>query len=195
MAVQRKEIKKKRKIWYGIKASKEFKFAVIGETISDNPGKLVGRTVASSLSNLTNDGRMQNIRVTFEITDVKEGFANTTLVGYELLPMYIKRVVKLTKERIDDSFEISTKDGYKLRLKPIFITKHFTKRQVLTDLRKKSREYFKELLGKENYESFLNSLIRHQVQYELKNRLNKIYPMGVTELRKMEVIGIPVKSN
>ena len=54
-------VKKKRKKWYPILASQEFRQIEIGETTTSSPDSLIGRTVNANLSQLTRDMKKQNL--------------------------------------------------------------------------------------------------------------------------------------
>lgn len=188
MPAKIKQQTKKKKVWYNILSSKDFNQSVIGETMTSDESKLVGRSIWVNLADLTRDVKTQNVKIRFRITEVKDNKANTEIIGYNLLPTYIKRVVKVSKIRVDDSFVCTTKDNIKIRIKPILITKSTTNQAVLTMLRKKIREYFNHVCSKETYSKFIADLIAHKLQRDLKNLLKKIYPLNVAEVRAVEKI-------
>ncbi len=179
-------LKKKRKKWYGILASKEFNNLEIGETLASSDGVLVGRSIEVNLANLTNDPKSQNIKIKFKIKEVKGNEAYTEIYNYEMSSTYIRRVVKPGKGKIDDSILLTTKDDIKLRIKPLFLTKLLVKQSILTNLRKKSREYLQEYCKKNDYSKLIQDLVNHHVQNDLKNLLKKVYPLSVAEIRLMQ---------
>jgi small subunit ribosomal protein S3Ae len=111
----------KRKKWYTILASKEFNNVEIGELPASEADFLVGRNLPVSLSNVTNDIKKQNIRITFKITGVQDNKAITEAVAYELSPMQVKRLIRPDKSKIDDSFLCETK--HKGQIQNIFLSK------------------------------------------------------------------------
>ena len=179
-------LKKKKKKWYEILASSEFNQATIGETLAADDNSLINRTVELNLANITNDSKMQNVNVKFKVKEVKNGKANTELIRYELLPTYIRRVVKPKKEKIDDSFLLETQDNIKIRLKPLFLTKTLTKNSILSTLRKVSKEFLENYCKKNDYSNLIKDLVEHNIQKEIKNILKRIYSLSVCEIRLME---------
>ena len=155
-------LKKKKKKNYTILA-REFDNIEIGETPASEDNLVMGRTLEISLAELTNDPKTQNIKIKFKIKEVKENKGYAELTKYFMIPTYVKRVVKPAKEKIEDSFEIVTKDNVKVRIKPILLTKALTQHSVLSNLRNKSHEYLNDYSKKMDYSKFLMDLINHNV--------------------------------
>ncbi len=180
---EKKEILKKKKKWYTVLATKEFKETEIGNTTTSEPKSLIGRTLKVSLMNLTRDIKHQNIKLTFTINDVKETQARTEITAYELNSAFVKRLIRATRSKLDHSFITKTKDNVKVRIKPVIVTRAKTKRSILTNLRKKSEEYIKATIEKQDYEEVIPSLIYYKLQKDLKNQLKKVYPLRFCEIR------------
>jgi len=179
-------LKKKKKKWYGILASPEFNNIEIGETLADSEESLIGRSLEVNLANITNDPKSQNIKIKFKINQVKGNEAYTEVYRYELSSTYIKRVVKPTKNKVDDSILFATKDNIKIRIKPLFLTKALVKKSILTMLRIKSREYLQNYFKENEYKKLIQDLVSHNIQKDLKNILKKIYPLNTAEIRLMQ---------
>ena len=126
--------KKGKKKWYEILASKHFHNFAIGECVAYEDKNLFGKVVNVNLGNLTRDAKLQNVRIKFKINEIKDGKAYTEVKGYELATSYIKRIVRVGRSRIDDSFLVSTKDNVKLRLKPLVLTKYKTQKNILRNM-------------------------------------------------------------
>jgi len=180
--------KKKEKKWYEILSSKHFNNIIIGETVAYEDKNLLGRIIHSNLGNLTRDMKLQNVRLNFRISEVKEGKAYTEIKGYELATSYVKRIVRVGRSRIDDSFLVITKDDIKLRLKPLILTKYKTQKSILKELRSLVKKDFMEYIKKESYDKFVTELISKKLQRDLRNKLSKIYPVSLVEIRVMKRI-------
>ncbi len=179
---------KKKKEWLEVLSSKEFKEISVGETLCFNEENLIGRTLYINLASLTNDARMQNVRVRLVVNEVKNKKAYTKLEGYEVLSAFIRRVVKLDKDRVDDSFIYKTKDNINVVMKPLLITKNKVKHSVLSNLRLTARDFLEKYTGKVSYDELVFDLINYKLQKELKGNLKRIYPLDVAEIRMMELV-------
>ena len=178
-------LKKKKKKTYILYAS-EFNNAEVGETLASDDNLVLGRSMEVSLAQITNDPKTQNIKVKFKVKEVKENKGYLELFKYFMIPTYIRRVVKPAKEKIEDSFSMVTKDNIKVVIKPILLTKSITQSSVLSNLRKKTRDFFNEYFKKNDYNKFLQDLITHSLQRDLKGMLKKVYPLSVCEIRVFE---------
>ncbi len=181
-------LKWKKKKWVKIIAPNEFKNAQLGESLVMAPENLVGRTVQSNLMSITGDMKKQNINVKFSINGIKDGQAVTSLKYYGLIPSAVKRMVRRSRDRIDHSFIAESKDGVKLRLKPLLITNGNTSQAVLSMLRKKAESLITKHLSKTNLEDFMGEIINHKLQNELKKHLKDLYPLRICEIRVIEVL-------
>tara|TARA_Y100000034_G_scaffold135855_1_gene209463 strand:+ start:1399 stop:1950 length:552 start_codon:yes stop_codon:yes gene_type:complete len=177
--------KKRKKQWYEILASKHFHNIVIGECVAYEDKNLIGKVINTNLGNLTRDMKLQNVRLKFRVNEVKEGKAHTEVKGYGLATSYVKRIVRVGRSRIDDSFLITTKDNIKIRLKPLILTKHKTQKNVLKGMRGLVKNDFIEYVKKETYTQFVSDLISKKLQRDLRRKLSKIYPVSVVEVRVM----------
>ena len=133
MAEQVSKIKKK--LWYPIVAPKMFENAVLGETIVYDPNAMIGKTLTASLMNLIHDVKRQNVNIHFKVVGVEDGKATTSIVGYQIVPSSVKRLVRRNSEKINLSFACDTSDNVMMRVKPIVITRSAVKGSVQAKLR------------------------------------------------------------
>lgn len=179
-------VKKKR--WYSVQAPKVLNNVVVGETPSADPALLEGRVVSINMSNVMRNIKKNNLVVKFKIIEVKGNECLTDFVGYEIVPAHVKRLVKRAKCRVDDSFVINSKDGKKVRIKPLLLTRDKTYNSVLSSLRKTAKELLTKKLASMDYNEFLNKLIVGDVQRELKGNLKKVYPLSIVEIRALKLV-------
>ncbi len=181
------DVKGKKK-WYEVLSTHHFGNQVIGETVANEDKTLMGRLVKANLGNITKDIKLQNIKMSFKINEIKDGKANTEVKGYELATNYIKRIVRSGRSKIEDSFILTTKDNIKVRIKPLILTKYKSKNSVLSEMRRFIRSEFGAYIQKEDYDKFVSDLVSKTVQREIRSRVNKIYPVSLFEIRIMERI-------
>jgi len=179
-------VKKKKKVWYNILSPKDFGDFTIAETLATEPSQLSGRVVKMSLMDLTNDPKKQNVQLTFKITDIKEKNASSDLIRYELMPSYVRRMMRKERGKIEDSFVLQSKDNVKIRIKPFIITKSKTQRSVLTAIKNRSKEFLADVLKELNYSDFISDVISTKTQKSLREQLKKIYPIAMLEFKTIE---------
>jgi len=177
-----KEIKKH---WASVLATKEFGNMELAEIPYSEPETLIGRVLKVNLYIITNDSRKQNAELSFKITNFDGKSASTELIGYKILNAYIKRVIRKAKEKVDDSFECSSKDNIKMKIKPFFITKSKTKNSVVTKLRMNIRQMMTEYSKTIDFEKLIRETTTNNLQRNLKQELKKTYPLNLLELREI----------
>src|SRR2546421_9770231 len=72
----------KAKVWYNLLAPEMFNKQALGETPTDDPGKLVGRVTEVTVQDLTGDFRKLNIKLDFRVDHGQGTDALTQLVGH-----------------------------------------------------------------------------------------------------------------
>ena len=176
MATQTKKDKSKKK-WFTVIAPKEFSKIEIGEIYAYNIEDTLNKILKLNLMTLTKDPKKQNIRVSVKITETKGNQASTTFCSYELQPAYIKKLKKKAKSKIDDSFIVTSKDGIKIRIKPLLFTRAKTNNSLLTAIRNNTRETLKNKFAEMSCSAIVESLLNFSLQKDLKIINNKIYPI------------------
>ena len=171
------EVKKKKKIWVPILASKEFNSQELGETFVEDPQQCMGRVVSVNLMMLTKDPKKQNFNVKFKVNEIKNNQALTELVSYIIQVAQFKRTTKKGKNKVDDSSRYKTKDNVDIVIKPIFLTKSLTYKTTLKLIRKNSRELLDKYTKNSTYSQIMVDIISNNLQRDLKNGIKKTYPV------------------
>jgi len=185
MVTRTSEKKAKKRKWYEI-VSKDFNNVVLGEIITKDPASVINRMLKVNLGNLIRDIKLQNVTVTFKIIDSENEKFNTEVYGYNLNSSYIKRIVKVKKTKIDDSFVCESKDKIKVRIKPMIVTRSNINRSLSTLIRKRCMELFKDYVSKNDYNTFFKNLMDRRFGMGFKKTLSKTYPLSVFEVRMMK---------
>jgi len=176
----------KRKKWVTILPSEHFRVPEIGETLTADSSKLIGKTVSVSLTELTRDPKRQNLKITFKITQIKDNKALTEVKRYEMIPSSVKRLVRQGKSKIDMSLKFETKDKIKIIIKPVIITKSKTTNSVLAKLRKETETYILNTVKTNTFSDLFNIILGFKLQNQLKFHLKKIYPVSLCHIRILE---------
>jgi len=180
--------KAKKKQFVKVIAPRQFNEQVIGESLVADPRLLIGRKIRINMMSLTNDPKNQNVQVKFEITALKGQNVSTEVIGYTLLPAFIRRLVRKDKRRVDDAFVLKTNDNKNLKIKIFLLTLNKTTNSVLTALRKAIHESLSQKLSKMSYSALINDLVHHKLQNILRREMAKVYPLKQCEIRSLEII-------
>jgi len=177
--------KVKKKAWHTILAPKEQNNALIGETYVTAPEVAIGRTIHANLKTVTDNLRDQNAYLTFKVTQIAGKNLNTEVTGYYLTPASIKKTTRRNTSRVDDSFVVETKDGKKVRIKPVAITLHKTVHSVKTAMRKKMRNTIANEIAGMEFNTLIQSLINRRFQNGLKKKISKVYPVRGLQIKDL----------
>lgn len=180
----------KSKEWYKLHAPRMFNEAEIGETPSADPSLLIGRTVEVTVQELTGDYSKMNIKLKFKVTDVDGYDAKTTFIGHELTSEYVRRLTRRKKTKTDHVVDVTTKDGFVLRVKPMSIAD----RRIQSSQEDAMRRILAETLVQMGKDSTLSDLIKSIISGEMSKDLAKacriIIPIKRIEIRKTEVLSV-----
>ncbi len=186
--IKKVQITRKKKSWYPILAPQIFGRAKIGESLVDDAGQLVGRTIKLSLMTLTGDMKKQNITVGFRVDSTANNQAQTQLVQYMLVPASVKRMVRRGRTRIDASFVCQTKDGMKLRIKPFALTLNVTNRSIASNVRNHMIAFLASYAAEHDATTIFKDVVSGRLQVGLNFVARKVYPLRQTDIRVMEVV-------
>ncbi len=180
-----KKEKKLKKRWIPILAPEVFNRAVVGESVSDNPETLKGRTVVVNLTNLTHDVKQQNINLRLRVVKLEDNQAITEIVGYQFTPVAIRRMTHRHADVIDDSQLYQTKDTIIVRLKPFIMTRHNITNSVKQTLRKSAQQFFVKQVASLTYNELMRDIITNKFQSGAEKHLNRIYPLKFCVVREI----------
>lgn len=175
----------KKKKWYDIIAPNYFGDEVIGECYLEDIAQGVGRKFVTSMMTITGEPQKQNVSLSFEIKKTENSKLLAELIGYQIIPAAVRKMMRRGKSKVEDSFVLKTSDGVLVRIKPIFITRSRAKGSVVAALKKKEREYFAKNVPKLAFENLLKEVLTQKFQSALSSVMRKVYPLGICEIRMM----------
>jgi len=191
---QRKAESRKVKQWYKVVSPEMFGRAPVGETVANDPEKVVGRVIETTLGDLTNNFSKQNTKLRFRVDRVAGDAAYTRFIGHEMTTDYIRSLVKRRTSRIDSLVDITTSDGYEVRVK----SSCFTVKRARANQVKSIREISQRVVMDKATGLDLNQLIQEVVLGKLSLDINKeaktVYPLRRVEVRKTEIMAEPARA-
>jgi len=178
----------KAKEWYKVHAPRMFNEAEIGETPAIDVETLYGRTVEVPVSELTGDISKQHIKMRFQISEVDGYDAKTKFIGHELTSDYVRRLTRRKKTKTDHVVDVTTKDGYVIRIKPMSIAE----RRIQTSQEDAMRRCMMESLIEMGKENDLSSIVKLIISGDMAKNVAKacrvVIPIKRVEIRKSEVL-------
>jgi small subunit ribosomal protein S3Ae len=179
------------KNWYQVLAPAEFNRANIGETLADEPEKMIGRIMESTLGDITGDWAKQNTKMIFKIEEIGGNSAYTTFIGHEMTKDYMRSLVKRRTSKIDANLVVTTKDGYKLRLKPLVFTVKRARTSQIESIRKIMLDIVIKRSKELTFNELVSEVVNGKVSAEVYKATKNIYPLRRVEIGKSEVVFRP----
>ena len=179
------------KNWYQVLAPAEFNRANIGETLADEPEKMIGRIMESTLGDITGDWAKQNTKMIFRIEEVGGNSAYTSFVGHEMTKDYMRSLVKRRTTKIDANMVVTTKDGARLRLKPMVFTVKRARTSQIESIRKIMVDIIHKRAKELTFNELVADVVNGKVAAEVYKATKNIYPLRRVEVGKSEVVSKP----
>ncbi|MFP4143183.1 MAG: 30S ribosomal protein S3ae [Thermoplasmata archaeon] len=190
-AGRRVKDKWKSKSWYRIVAPEIFDGVVVGETVSSDPENLLGRVTEISLQDLAGDFSRTHIKAKLKINGIRGGECKTRFVGHEMTTDYVRRMTRRRRSKIEAVFTVKTKEGFKIKVKPLSITSKRINSSVKRSLRKKQHEVIKEMANESRLGEFAQKMLFGDLAKKLANECKSVYPLKQVEIWKSEVVSVP----
>ena len=145
------------------------------------PSELNGRFLKYDLTRIL---RGKSVMLTLKVK--VEG--NNTLTipkKIEVLPYFIRRMIRKGTNYVEDSFDAECEDA-KLKIKPLLVTRRKVSRAIRKELRNKAKEEMVEYAKKKTSEQLFDDVLKNQMQKVVSLKLKKIYPLALCEIRVLE---------
>jgi small subunit ribosomal protein S3Ae len=179
------------KNWYNVLAPASFDNATIAETLSDDPEKLSDRVTEITLQDLTNDFRKSHVKLFFKVHHIEDNNAKTEYIGHTLTSDYLRRMVRRRRSKIDAVYDVKTRDGAQIRVKP-FAT---TDRRIQNSQKKIIRLTMQKTITNKARAMTLSEFVKYVIEGKLGSDIyktcKKYYPVRRIEIYKTKVIKQP----
>jgi small subunit ribosomal protein S3Ae len=193
--VQRKLDKWKNKEWFNIETPEFIGRDVIGVTPADESEKLVGRVIETTVGDLTKDFSKHNIKLRLAVDNVTGNVATTRFIGHEITTDYLRSIVKRQTSRIDANLDVYSKDGRKLRIKPIAFTVKRARTSQIKAIRQVMEETVEKRAAELDFEHLVEEIVSGRLAANIYRAAKLVYPLRRVEIRKTEVLQGRSKAN
>lgn len=179
------------KAWYTILSPNYFGSVELSAIPADDPAKLVGRIIDSTLYDITNDFQHQYLKMYFQVVEVDEKMAKTVFKGHEYSRDYLRSLVRRRTTRVDSLINVATKDGYKLRLSVSAFTLSRIKTSQENSMRHLMTRIIKEKSAALTFDQFVQEVVLGKIASDIYNLAKKIAPIRHVGIRKSKLIQQP----
>ncbi|MBQ4415466.1 MAG: 30S ribosomal protein S3ae [Methanomicrobium sp.] len=185
----------KAKSWFKVYAPEVFDKAYLGDTVANEPEKVYGRVMQTTLGEISQDYSKQNIKMRFKITNVAGDAAYTDFVGHEVTKDYLRAMVKRRASRIDSILLLTTSDGKKLRVTATCFTINRADASQQHAIRKELTEYLIAKSKEQTYYQFVKDMVSGEISRDVFKNIKKIHPARRVELIKSKAIEVSASTD
>ncbi len=144
--------------------------------------ELDGRIINYDLTRiLKGKGTIIQLKTKVEAEEIK-----TIPIKVQIMPYFLKRMVRKGTNYVEDSFSTKCKDG-QIRIKPFLVTRRKVSRAVRKALREKAHEELINYAKDKKIETIFEDLLKNSIQKPLSLKLKKIYPLSFCDIRILKV--------
>jgi small subunit ribosomal protein S3Ae len=182
---------KRGKRWYTIFAPEQYDRAELGQTVADEPEKVIGRTIETTLGELTDDAGANNTKLTFKITDVGSDSAYTEFVKHELTRDYLRSLVRRGASKVDATITVLTTDDYRVRVQPVAFTTKKADRSQEQAIRRIMIDIVEDAAAERDFKSFVESAVEGRLSSAIYGDAKTVYPLRRVEIQKLTLEARP----
>jgi len=179
------------KDWYTVMSPPYFGGVELGALPADEPSKIVGRVVDYTLYDITNDFAHQYLKMYFRVTEIDGKTARTIFNGHEYSRDYLRSLVRRRTTRVDGIFNVTTTDGYKLRLAVCVFTLSRVKTSQEHAIRAAMKKIVEEKAGALTFDQFVQELVLGKIASDIYNESKRIAPLRHVGIRKSKLTSQP----
>ena len=188
MSTKKVRDKWRSKAWYTVVAPPYFGNVELGTIPADETEKLIGRVIEATLYDITGDFAHQYMKIYFQITSVEGKTARTMFKGHEYSRDYLRSLVRRRTTKVDGIFNVSTKDGYRLRVAVCAFTLSRIKTSQEEAVRKIMAKIVDEKSKALTMDQFVQEMVLGKIASDIYNEAKKVVPLRHVGVRKSKLL-------
>ncbi|TET65602.1 30S ribosomal protein S3ae [Candidatus Bathyarchaeota archaeon] len=176
------------KSWFTVLAPSYFGNVELGAVPAAEQENLIGRVINSTLYEVTNDFAHQYLKIYFQITEVDGKTANTMFKGHEYSRDYLRSLVRRRTTKVEGMCDVTTKDGYKLRVAVCAFTLSRIKTTQEHAIRAITEKIVREKASILTLDQFAQEMVLGKIASDIYNEAKKIAPLRHVGVRKSKLL-------
>lgn len=181
------------KHWFKVRAPGLFQHVELGETVATEPEQVIGRTLETTLPELSGgaDSGKAHVKLRFRIERIGgDGVAEARFIGHDLTSDYVRRLARRKRSKIDLALTVTTKDGVQIILKPVAVGEQRLQTRLRAELRHKMISILTDEAALRTSPEFVREMLQGELSKVLAHGLKTLYPLKKIEIRRSEVLGL-----
>ena len=182
------------KAWYMVVAPPFFGNVELGSLPAENPEQLIGRVVEATLYDITGDFSHQYLKMFFQINELEGKTAHTLFKGHEYSRDYLRSLVRRRTTKVDGLFNLTTKDGFRLRVAVSALTLSRIKTSQEKLIRGMMAKTIDEKAAVLTLDQFVQEMVLGKIASDVYNQAKKVAPLRHVGIRKSKLVAQPAQA-
>ena len=182
------------KAWYMVVAPPFFGNVELGAVPAEEQERLIGRVVEATLYDITGDFSHQYLKMFFQVNEIDGKTARTLFKGHEYSRDYLRSLVRRRTTKVDGLFNLTTKDGYKLRVAVSALTLSRIKTSQEKIIRNMMKKTINEKAAALTLDQFVQEMVLGKIASDVYNEAKKVAPLRHVGIRKSKLIAQPAQA-
>lgn len=182
------------KAWYMVVAPPFFGNVELGAVPAEEQERLIGRVVEATLYDITGDFSHQYLKMFFQINEIDGKTARTLFKGHEYSRDYLRSLVRRRTTKVDGLFNLTTKDGYKLRVAVSALTLSRIKTSQEKIIRNMMVKIISEKAAALTVDQFVQEMVLGKIASDVYNEAKKVAPLRHVGIRKSKLVAQPAQA-
>ncbi len=181
------------KAWYMVVAPPFFGNIELGAVPAEEEKRLIGRVVEATLYDITSDFSHMYLKMFFQISEIDGKTARTLFKGHEYSRDYLRSLVRRRTTKVDGLFNLTTKEGYKLRIAVSALTLSRIKTSQEKVIRNIMAKTINEKAAALTLDQFVQEMVLGKIASDIYNEAKSVAPLRHVGIRKSKLLAQPVQ--
>jgi small subunit ribosomal protein S3Ae len=183
------------KSWYNVVAPSFFGNIDLGAVPAETADRLIGRVVEATLYDITGDFSHHYLKMFFQISAMDGKTAKTLFKGHEYSRDFLRSLVRRRTTKVDGLFNLTTKDGFKLRIAVSALTLSRIKTSQEKFIRNIMIRIIKEKASALTMDQFVQEMVLGKIASDIYNESKQIAPLRHVGIRKSKLVVAPANAS
>jgi len=182
------------KAWYMVVAPPFFGNVELGTVPAEEQEQLMGRVVEATLYDITGDFSHQYLKMFFQINKMDGKTAHTLFKGHEYSRDYLRSLVRRRTTKVDGLFNLTTKEGYKLRVSVSALTLSRIRTSQEKIIRSIMAKIISEKAAALTLDQFVQEMVLGKIASDIYNEAKQVAPLRHVGIRKSKLVAQPAQA-
>jgi small subunit ribosomal protein S3Ae len=166
----------------------------IGSVPAEEQNQLLGRVVEATLYDITGDFSHMYLKMFFQVNEFEGKTAKTLFKGHEYSRDYLRSLVRRRTTKVDGLFNLTTKDGYKLRVAVSALTLSRIKTSQEKIIRNIMEKTINQKAAALSLDQFVQEMVLGKIASDVYNEAKKVAPLRHVGIRKSKLVSQPAEA-